>query len=196
MGVHLTDSGQLRAEFPEQDIRPPPPKDRRTVEAVPRGSGPPTPSHARFPSGGSPRSSSEYIGSSAPLSPPPPPDLGQPGSASSVITSFSTGSASAYAAPTVLARERNRLTLRAYIRLILATPNVGNSTILRDFLLENPITLSDEEMVGLEMREEMDRTREAELAKFRSEVDDRVKELETHLRWFREELVKRGVHAR
>lgn len=121
---------------------------------------------------------------------------GQPESANSYKSTFSASSTSLAAgggAPTVLARERNRLTLRAYLRLILATSNVGNSDTLRDFLLNDPIALTDEEIVGVEMREEMDRTREEELSKFRSEVDQRVKELETHLRWFREELVKRGA---
>lgn len=40
------------------------------------------------------------------------------------------------------------------------------------------------------IREEMDRIREQEAASFRSEVEERVEELEGYLRMFREELVK------
>ena len=73
----------------------------------------------------------------------------------------------------VLARERNRLTLRAYIRHLLNTPNVNNSSTLRDFLLTDPIQLTQSEMMGVEVRMEMDRVREEEMSRFRSEVDER-----------------------
>jgi hypothetical protein len=42
------------------------------------------------------------------------------------------------------------------------------------------------------VREEMDRMREEEGKRFKQEVEDRVRDLDEHLRGFRDELVKRG----
>ena len=89
-----------------------------------------------------------------------------------------------------LSRERNRLTLRAYLRSLLANPVLGSSGAFQSFLVESPIRLGEKEMRDVEVREEMDRIREEEARSFRVEVEDRVAELEGYLRGFREELVK------
>ncbi|GAA5879573.1 hypothetical protein JCM3774_000289 [Rhodotorula dairenensis] len=89
-----------------------------------------------------------------------------------------------------LARERNRLTLRAYLRSILANPVLASSDAFQSFLLESPIELNSKEQQDVLIREEMDRIREQEMRSFRAEVEERVEELEGYLRKFREELVK------
>ncbi|GAA5913550.1 PX domain-containing protein [Sporobolomyces salmoneus] len=89
-----------------------------------------------------------------------------------------------------LARERNRLTLRAYLRHLLSNPVLSSSSAFQTFLLESPINLSSKEEHDILIRDEMDRIREQEANSFRTEVEDRVEELESYLRGFREELVK------
>ncbi|SCV73630.1 BQ2448_6060 [Microbotryum intermedium] len=89
-----------------------------------------------------------------------------------------------------LARERNRLTLRAYLRSLLNNPVLAGTGAFQSFLVESPIELSPIEMRDVELREEMDRIRDEEARSFRSEVDERVAELEAYLRTFREQLVQ------
>ena len=89
-----------------------------------------------------------------------------------------------------LARERNRLTLRAYLRSLLTNPVLAASPAFQSFLLESPIVLSPAEVRDVHVREEMDHMREAEAARFKAEVDGRVAELEGYLRGFKEEMVK------
>lgn len=91
-----------------------------------------------------------------------------------------------------LARERNRLTLRAYLRRFLSNPTLASSDAFQSFLMESPIQLNALEQRDVEIREEMDRIREQEAKSFRSEVDERVAELEGYIREFREELVERN----
>jgi hypothetical protein len=145
---------QLRKDFPEEDVRPPPGKDRRAVA----GKGAASPD--KMPS--------------------------------SPVQSFDSDNHAPYSSdqPMTLARERNRLTLRAYIRHLLNQPAIASSDTLRTFLLDQPTHLSEQELHDIAARDEMDRAREAEVAKFKSEVEGRVKDLEVHLRAFKDELVK------
>lgn len=95
-----------------------------------------------------------------------------------------------------LSRERNRLTLRAYLRTLLAMPEVAVASAFQSFLVESPIVLTPVEMKDVALREEMDKVREEEVRQFREEVEERVRELERGLRGFREELVKSGEFGR
>lgn len=92
-----------------------------------------------------------------------------------------------------LSRERNRLTLRAYLRNILTNPILAASNAFQSFLIETPITLNEQELRDVEVREEMDRIREEEVRSFKAEVEERVRELEGYLRGFKEDLVKKGA---
>jgi hypothetical protein len=91
-----------------------------------------------------------------------------------------------------LSRERNRLTLRAFLRNILSNPILASGSAFQSFLVESPIQLTQQEMREVEIREEMDRIREEEVRSFRAEVEERVTELEGYLRGFKEDLVKKG----
>ena len=68
----------------------------------------------------------------------------------------------------------------------------SSSEHLQIFLLENPTTLSQQEVKDVEVREDMDRVREQEMQKFRDEVEGRVRDLEMHLRKFKQDLVQKG----
>lgn len=87
-------------------------------------------------------------------------------------------------------REKNRLTLRGYIHRLLAKAEIANSDLIKDFLLNDPIKLTPLERQDVDNREAMDRSREKEKMRFRTEVEGRVRELDGYLRGFREELVK------
>ena len=160
---------QLRKECVDEKVSNPPPKDRRSVDL--------------------------RAGASPDLSPRPSMDSGAPPFAS---TSSSAASTTTTTPPLAfdpahvpsLARERNRLTLRAYLRSILANPVLASSDAFQSFLLESPIEMNPKEQQDVLIREEMDRIREQEMRSFRAEVEERVEELEGYLRKFREELVK------
>ncbi|GAA6038123.1 hypothetical protein JCM8097_007558 [Rhodosporidiobolus ruineniae] len=164
----------LRKECIEESVSGPPAKDRRSVE-VRQGASPPASSAS------SPRASTsrDEFGSS------------------SSSTTPTAASPSSPVPPTFdprhvpsLARERNRLTLRAYLRRLLTNPALAAAPAFQTFLVESPIVLSPREEQDVLVREEMDRIREQELKSFRTEVEERVEELEGYLRMFREELVK------
>ncbi|KAJ8292902.1 PX domain-containing protein [Rhodotorula toruloides] len=151
----------LKKECIEEDVRGPPAKDRRSTEMKPAAS----PDASTQPS---PRPS--FTGDESPSQPPTP--VFDPNHVPS------------------LARERNRLTLRAYLRSLLSNPVIAASDAFQSFLLESPIQLTPAEEQDVLIREEMDRIREQEMKSFRAEVEERVEELEGYLRKFREELVK------
>ena len=67
---------------------------------------------------------------------------------------------------------------------------MSSSAAFQTFLLESPISLSPKEEHDILIRDEMDRIREQEANSFKAEVEERVEELESYLRGFREELVK------
>ncbi|BGP17909.1 hypothetical protein JCM10213_003916 [Rhodosporidiobolus nylandii] len=157
----------LRKECIEEDVKGPPAKDRRSVEM-----------RQASPTSTSPRTSTSRDDTSS--------------SSSSGATAVPPSSVSTFDPAHVpsLARERNRLTLRAYLRHLLANPVLAAASAFQTFLVESPIELSAREEQDVLIREEMDRIREQEARSFRAEVDERVEELEGYLRMFREELVK------
>ncbi|EMD40720.1 hypothetical protein CERSUDRAFT_149056 [Gelatoporia subvermispora B] len=73
-----------------------------------------------------------------------------------------------------LAREKNRLTLRAYLHRLLATSTLASSPVLRSFLLSGPTRLSELEKEDARKREEADRVREDGRKRFAREIAARV----------------------
>ncbi|SJL02010.1 uncharacterized protein ARMOST_05334 [Armillaria ostoyae] len=128
-GDFRTLANELRKAHPNEDIRPPPAKDRSTVN-VPQSMSPDSPS---FPT------------SSVP------------------------------ATPSRLSREKNRLTLRAYLHSLLSSSTViASSPVLQSFLLSNPTTLSPSELDDARQREEADHVREDGRKRFAKEIASRV----------------------
>ncbi|CAH7682702.1 hypothetical protein BY996DRAFT_6432492 [Phakopsora pachyrhizi] len=148
----------LRVEFPEIDIRNPPPKDRRAVDGTTDGYA------TANSSGPSPTLPGSLTVDELPISDP--------------------------LAPIHFAREKNRLTLRAYLHRLLAKSEISNSHQFEKFLISDPIQLTASEKRDVENREARDRAREKERIRFKTEVQNRVRELDQYLRSFREELVK------
>ncbi|KAJ6485044.1 hypothetical protein C8R47DRAFT_980506 [Mycena vitilis] len=76
-----------------------------------------------------------------------------------------------------LAREKNRLTLRAYLHSLLASYIIASSPVLKSFLLSGPTTLTREEIEDSLVREEADRVRDQGRKQFAKEIANRVEAL-------------------
>ncbi|KAI0254894.1 hypothetical protein BJV78DRAFT_1336574 [Lactifluus subvellereus] len=139
---------ELRKAHPDEDIRPPPAKDRTYVNSR----APISPIVSRS-------STSLELPASGSNDPPPP-------------------SPTPTTAPSLrLSREKNRLTLRAYLHMLLSSATIGSSPVIKSFLLSNPTTLTDGELEDARRREEADRTREEGRKRFAKEVSARVDSL-------------------
>ncbi|KAF8138262.1 hypothetical protein EV363DRAFT_1519625 [Boletus edulis] len=90
-----------------------------------------------------------------------------------------------------LSREKNRLTLRAYLHTLLATPPFSSSPVLRSFFFSGPTTLSPQEQEDARRREEADRVREQGRKEFAREIGARVDQLREAVRAVKGELVGR-----
>lgn len=153
----------LKVEYPDEGIRPPPPKDRTNTDiADPYRKPPADPSQPSESDDGHPRASID-----------------------------STSSQGRIPLPTgPLAREKNRLTLRAYLRSLLGSPAVAESAVLMDFLTAEPTTLTRAEEEDAAIREGLDHVREEEHKRFSDEAAKRAQELQQHLKGFKKDLVQ------
>lgn len=168
-------SEQLRASFPDYPIPNPPQKDKSVTATAP----PPTANQGysyynplRVVWGSTPRSSSPAPGTSPTI----PDTLG-----------LSAGPSNPVLPP--LQREKNRLTLRAYLFSILANPAIINSPVLRSFLLSGPTTLTPAEAVDTQRRLEADAVREEGRRRFRQEAEKRIEALREGLSQFKGEML-------
>ena len=98
-----------------------------------------------------------------------------------------------YQAPSYLAREKNRLTLRAYLRELMSSSIIASSPVLRSFLLSGPITLSVEEQEDVSRREEADRLRDEGRKTFAKEVANRVNSLRDAIKSVRGDIMGKGI---
>lgn len=92
-----------------------------------------------------------------------------------------------------LTREKNRLTLRAYLHGLLSHSSaIASSPVLRSFLLSDPIRLAEEERRDAERREEADKMREEGKKKFAEEVSTRIEALRGAVRGVRGDMMGAG----
>lgn len=91
-------------------------------------------------------------------------------------------------------REKNRLTLRSFLRQIIRDKRLRKSKALSQFLLSEPLgKLSKEEEADIERRLDMDRLRLAEQNKFVEESRKRARELDQWLKEFKSELIRNRI---
>lgn len=76
--------------------------------------------------------------------------------------------------PSRLSREKNRLTLRAYLHSLMSSSVIASSPVIRSFLLSGSIRLTPAELEDARRREEADRTRDDGRKKFAKEIANRV----------------------
>ncbi|WWC60567.1 uncharacterized protein I303_103141 [Kwoniella dejecticola CBS 10117] len=169
---------ELRLAFPDYPIPPPPPKDKSVTAAA--ASPPPTAGYSAYNplrmiyGSGTPEASSSGYNT-------PPSSAAVPDSPSSPTTGGTTP----------LSREKNRLTLRAYLTSILGLPFVINSPILRSFLLSAPTTLTPPEAVDCQRRLEADAVREEGRRRFRVEAEKRIEALREGLSQFKGDVLSK-----
>jgi hypothetical protein len=91
-------------------------------------------------------------------------------------------------------REKNRLTLRSFLRQIIRDKRLRKSKSLSLFLLSDPLEkLTKEEEADIERRLDMDRLRLTEQQKFLDESRKRARELDQWLRGFKSELIRNRI---
>lgn len=155
--------------YPDEDVRSPPTKDRTAVSATAAApvSVSASPTASRIPTSYSSQSND---------------------SSESVI-SLSTQLAIQNIR---LAREKNRLTLRAYLNSLLNSSALGSSPVLLHFLISNPTTLSRDEQEDARRREEADRKRDEGRIHFAHEIAGRVEGLRSAIREVKGDILARG----
>ncbi|KZT62904.1 hypothetical protein CALCODRAFT_513796 [Calocera cornea HHB12733] len=159
-GDFRTLADELRKQHPMESVRPPPAKDRAAAtfsQAAASGL------RGWYSGTAAQEGSDESL-------------PGTPGSSSTALNAGTSGSAYTQRA-TSLSREKNRLTLRAYLHALLASPPLAGSPVLRSFLTANPIRLSTDEEDDMRRREEADQVREEGRKQFAKEVAERVEAL-------------------
>lgn len=92
----------------------------------------------------------------------------------------------------VLWRETLRISLRAYLRALLADPQVAKSKTIRSFLSRDPMVMSEAELADEKQRKEMDVARIEEQKKFFQIAQKRARELDVYMEGFRRDIVERN----
>jgi hypothetical protein len=92
--------------------------------------------------------------------------------------------------PVFLFRESQRISLRAYLRTLLANPDIARSRTLQDFLTLQPITPKDEDVLDIERRSLMDEKRLIEQRQFYEIARKRAAELDVYMEQFRRDIVE------
>ncbi|KAF8812463.1 hypothetical protein BYT27DRAFT_7182909 [Phlegmacium glaucopus] len=157
-GDFKTLASELAKAHPEESIRLPPPKDRTYVTAPPVSSNAPRSQPPGSPF--SPVSQERTISS-----------LNDYDDFSPTYSDFNTSPVPSHFR---LTREKNRLTLRSYLRSLFASSTIASSPVLRSFLLSGPTTLSPGELEDAKKREEADDMREDGRKKFAKEIASRI----------------------
>ncbi|TKA75288.1 hypothetical protein B0A49_04030 [Cryomyces minteri] len=91
---------------------------------------------------------------------------------------------------TVLYREEQRVSLRAFLRTLLQNEQIAQSKTMADFFMGNPVRLNEEELGDVERRKEMDEKRVEEQRRFFEIARKRAEELEVHMEKFRRDIVE------
>lgn len=183
------DGLQLRLRYPEEEIRSLPAKDKSTSTLAPS---PPSQSNPASPQ---PQSTRAYLASWIPGNGSPLRTATEGNSASAELaqhTEDDLASVANMSAP--LTREKNRLTLRSFLRSFLLNSTLASSPVLRSFLLSGPQTLSPSEQADARRREDADRVRDEGRKRFKLEAGKRVEELRESVKDLREEVIQsKGV---
>lgn len=92
--------------------------------------------------------------------------------------------------PVTLFREALRISLRAFLRALLGDSQIAQSQAVKKFLLDDPITLCEEELMDEARRRQMDHVRVKEQQKFYEIAQQRARELDVYMESFRREIVE------
>jgi hypothetical protein len=92
-----------------------------------------------------------------------------------------------------LIREKNRLTLRAYLHSLMTSSTIVSSPVLRSFLMSGPTNLSPEELEDAKRREEADQLREEGRKRFAREIASRVEGLRAATKIVQGDIMGQGI---
>ncbi|KAG1892429.1 hypothetical protein F4604DRAFT_1875771 [Suillus subluteus] len=160
-GDFKTLADELRKFHPEETVPSPPVKDR-TIVNIPRSTSPPDVS---IVSRMQRTTLSDYGATSS------------DGSTESLPHTLSSQQFVNGRSTPRLSREKNRLTLRAYLHSLMNNGTIGSSPVLKSFLLSGSTSLSPEEVEDARRREDADRIRENGRKRFAHEIAARVDKL-------------------
>ncbi|KAI0394024.1 hypothetical protein F5Y17DRAFT_458313 [Xylariaceae sp. FL0594] len=93
---------------------------------------------------------------------------------------------------TVLWRESQRISLRAFLRLLLSNQQIAQTNAIREFLTLRPIALSDEDIEDIAQRKALDAKRVEEQKRFFDIARKRAAELDVYMEQFRQDIVERN----
>ncbi|KAJ6178552.1 hypothetical protein N7519_009013 [Penicillium mononematosum] len=91
---------------------------------------------------------------------------------------------------TVLYREEQRVSLRAFLRTILQNKRIAESKAMEEFLTARPIELNEEELIDVQKRKDMDAVRIEEQKRFYEIARQRAAELDVYMERFRRDIVE------
>ncbi|CEJ57380.1 Putative PX domain-containing protein [Penicillium brasilianum] len=91
---------------------------------------------------------------------------------------------------TVLYREEQRVSLRAFLRTMLQNKRIAESKSMEEFLTSKPISLNEEELIDVNRRKEMDAIRIEEQKRFYEIARQRAAELDVYMEQFRRDIVE------
>jgi hypothetical protein len=94
---------------------------------------------------------------------------------------------------TVLYREEQRVSLRAFLRTMLQNKRIAESKAMEEFLTSKPISLNEEELIDVKRRKEMDAVRIEEQKHFYEIARQRAAELDVYMEQFRRDIVESSM---
>ncbi|KAI1922638.1 hypothetical protein LOZ12_004598 [Ophidiomyces ophidiicola] len=92
--------------------------------------------------------------------------------------------------PVTLYREQQRVSLRAFLRLLLQNERIASSKAMEDFLTANPVQLNEEEEIDIQRRKDLDAKRIEEQNQFYEIARKRAQELDIYMEQFRRDIVE------
>ncbi|KAJ2955766.1 hypothetical protein NQZ79_g8289 [Umbelopsis isabellina] len=89
-------------------------------------------------------------------------------------------------------REKDRLSLRAFLHRVAIHPRLADSDVFLEFLRADPIQVNEEERNDMENRKRIDKIRLEEEKKFKVEVDKQVEQLNEQLETLKKQVIAPG----
>jgi hypothetical protein len=89
--------------------------------------------------------------------------------------------APAHDEPITLWRENQRISLRAFLRTLLANPQIAQSRAIQEFLTATPMTPTDADVIDIARRKAMDEKRVEEQKQFYEIARKRAAELDIYM---------------
>ena len=96
---------------------------------------------------------------------------------------------------TVLLREDQRVSLRAFLRMLLQNKRIAESRSIAEFLTSESIALNEDELIDIQRRKEADAVRVEEQKRFYEIARARAAELDTYMENFRRDIVESSTYG-